>query len=198
MLCLVLIDTVSNMDVPVEGASVQHAANQAEKHTTKKLKTSPSTFQDRSEQQKNPEKQGSPTHTTTTTTNTNNNNNNNINDTPTRLKDSKEEEILYHKRTHNKQSKQAKNNSNKDNQPSWGTRLRTHPKPVVRFGSASKDSKDKDSDDEEGDGGEGEELTPSMQQQRESDQSSPPSPHPSHDTPLEDLMKQGSGWVCFV
>lgn len=118
--------------------------------------------------------------------NTNSNNphsDNNIN--PRHDKDTTEES-LYHKRA----NKQGKHKNKKDNQPlSWGTRLRTHPKPVVRFGSNNSNSpgKGKDGSDEEPDD--------SQDLPHERDPSPPSSPHPSDDVPLETLLKHGSGWV---
>ena len=113
--------------------------------------------------------------------NSSNSNSNNTNNNHPRHDKDTTEEGLYHKRA-TKQEKHKKDSQ----QPSWGTRLRTHPKPVTRFGITSPGSKDKGVSDEE--------LSSGASHDRDSPP--PSSPHPSDHESLETLIKHGSGWVC--
>lgn len=126
---------------------------------------------------------------------------------------SSEEDNLFHK----KSSKQGKgnnnnnsnNNKNNNNGSSWGTRLRTHPKSVERFGAKKKKSKDENNSfnnnsnndlNKQVDGaGEVEEDESDLPHDEADVASNPPSsPHPNDDVPLETLFKHGSGWVCVL
>lgn len=129
----------------------------------------------------------SPRTTTNTTINNNSNNINNGNNTHPRHDNDTADEGLYHK----KAKKEGKQKPKKDSQqPAWGARLRTHPKPVVRFGLATKDKGEKGSD--------GEEPEDSQDLPHERNPTPPSSPHPPDDIPLETLLKHGSGWVRTI
>lgn len=129
----------------------------------------------------------SPRASTTTNNNNNNNNNNTRHD-----KDITTEENLYHKRA----TKQGKHKIKKDHQhPSWGTRLRTHPKPVVRFGTNNGSPHKVKGEGESDEEGEEDADEHAADLPHERPPSPPSSPHPPDDVPLETLLKHGSGWV---
>lgn len=117
--------------------------------------------------------------------------------TATNTEEEEEEDGLFHKKAGKKGNKGKKGADS----PSWNTRLRTHPKPVVRFGAKKK--KEKDKEDSNGDLEKNEEIAEDEEEDEddlphdEADIASlpPSSPHPSDDVPLETLLKHGSGWV---